>query len=154
MAPHRAVSEATLGAWVFTASGARRDVLRDLAAGRTQIESRCVADNYRTAMMRSGHRAILWLSGPATGRTPRGVWGLGWIAGHAGRDGSGQWVVPTDITLLDPDHAVRATHIREIPTLAGMEVLRVPAASNPSWVDVDQLAVLRELLPAWPARPR
>ncbi|MEH3157157.1 MAG: hypothetical protein PGN29_18240 [Gordonia paraffinivorans] len=153
MTTQRTITDRTLGAWVFKASGRRWDVLSDIADGRTRIESRCVADNYRTAMMRRGQRAILWLSGPGDGPTPRGVWGLGWITGPAEPDASGQPVVPTDITLLAPDDALRATDLREIRALVGVEVLRVPAASNPSWVDVEQLTVLREILPDWPPGP-
>ena len=153
MGTQRTITETTLGAWVFTASGRRRDMLSDIADGRTRIESRCVADNYRSAMMRRGQRALLWLSGPAEGPTPRGVWGLGWISGPTSTDANGQLVVPTDITVLDPDDVIRATDLREIPGLSRMEVLRVPAASNPSWVDVDQLDALQRRLPAWPPQP-
>ncbi len=154
MSHRAAVTESTLGAWLFKANSGRWDVVGAIADGLTTVDSRCVADNYRTAMMRRGHRAMLWVSGPASGRAPRGVWGLGWITGPAAADGDGQLVVPTAITLLGPADRLRADDIREVPALDALEVLRVPAGSNPSWVDVDQLAALQDLLPPWPARPR
>ena len=154
MSRNEAVTESTLGAWLFKANSGRWDIVGAMSDGLATVESRCVARNHRTAMMRRGHRAILWVSGPSSGRAPRGVWGLGWITGPAAADGDGQLVVPTDITLLGPTDRLRAGDLREIPALSAMEVLRVPAGSNPSWIDVGQLDALRDLLPRWPSRPR
>lgn len=154
MSRGEAVTETTLGAWLFKANSSRWDIVGAMSEGLAAVDSRCVTDNYRTAMMRRGHRAVLWVSGPASGRAPRGVWGIGWITGPAAPDDDGQLVVPTDIALLGPDDRLRADDLREIPALGALEVLRVPAGSNPSWVDVDQFAALRDLLPPWPARPR
>jgi hypothetical protein len=78
------------------------------------------------------------------------VWGIGWITGQAAPDATGEFVVPTDITVLTPGTAARATDLREIPALSRMEVLRVPPTANPSWVDADQLDALLPFLPAWP----
>lgn len=150
MSRDEAVTEATLGAWLFKANSSRWDIVGAMGGGLTAVGSRCVAGNYRTAMMRRGHRAILWVSGPSSGRAPRGVWGIGWITGPAVPDDHGQLVVPTDITLLGADDRLRADDLREIPALRAMEVLRVAAGSNPSWVDADQFAALRDLLPPWP----
>ncbi|GAA2061021.1 hypothetical protein [Williamsia deligens] len=154
MSHREAISETTLGAWLFKGNSGRWDIVGAIDDGLSTVESRCVVDNYRSAMMRRGQRAVLWVSGPASGRAPRGLWGTGWITGSAVPDGDGQLVVPTDITLLGPDDRLRADDLREVPALSTLEVLRVPAGSNPSWIDVDQFAALRDLLPPWPTRPR
>ncbi|WP_299569801.1 hypothetical protein [uncultured Williamsia sp.] len=154
MSYREAVTEAALGAWLFKADSARWDIVGAIDDGLTAVESRCVADNYRAAMMRSGHRAILWVSGAVSGRAPRGVWGIGRLTGPAVPDGDGRLVVPTDIALLRPADRLRADDLREIPALSALEVLRMPAGSNPSWVDVEQFAALRDLLPQWPSRRR
>ncbi|MGJ0118494.1 hypothetical protein ACQ7HM_04730 [Williamsia sp. MIQD14] len=157
MAP-QTVTAATLGAWVFTVNGTRWDSVVEIARERGSLATRCVAANYRKDVMAAGQRALLWASGPASGPRPRGIAGLGWITGPSEIDPENDsdrpsWLARTDIRLLPDAERVRATDLGEIPGLAHMEILRLPQASNPSWVTRDELALIEPLLPRWPSMP-
>jgi hypothetical protein len=174
--PGRLVSEESLGAWVVKCDPrANPDVPRAARSGEPWVAQRwCVADNYRSRMMRPGHRAVLWVSGD--GRSlARGLWGLGWVtgpvrgpggeqvdgadgsAGSGGSGGSGGSAgrrrpevalhLPLARAGVSPDE-IRAAGV------ADLEVLVQPHGSNPSWISRSQLARLSPLLPEWPAPPR
>ncbi|MGU3291391.1 hypothetical protein [Williamsia sp. M5A3_1d] len=148
----RKVTAETLGAWVFTVNGARWDSVVEIASERGVLATRCVAANYRKDVMAAGQRALLWVSGPAGGRRPRGIGGLGWITGPSEIDPDADsdepsWLAHTDIHLLPDAERIRATDLGEIPGLAGMEILRLPQASNPSWVTRDEMAIIEPMLP-------
>lgn len=154
----RKVTESALGAWVFTVNGARWDSVVEIASRTGGLTTRCVASNYRKDVMAAGQRVLLWVSGPAAGRRPRGIGGLGWITGPSeidpeGDSGEPSWLAHTDIRLLADAERIRATDLREIPGLAALEVLRLPQASNPSWSTRDELALIAPLLPEWPDPP-
>ncbi|MGI3781070.1 MAG: EVE domain-containing protein [Janthinobacterium lividum] len=160
----QAVTRATLGAWLLKANPAVWDVRRFLADGETRLTSWSVQRGYRSALMRSGDKVVLWLSGPGTGGLVRGVWGLGHVVAEAEswQDAErGWWLddaarqalrarVEVDVPLLEqplPADELRAAGITDL------EVQRMPQGSNPSWVSRAQLGSLAELLPDWPARP-
>ncbi|KQR99413.1 hypothetical protein ASG12_00820 [Williamsia sp. Leaf354] len=152
------MTESTLGAWVFTVNGARWDSVVDIASRRGGLATRCVAANYRKDVMVAGQRALLWASGPPTGPRPRGIAGLGWITGPSEIDPENDsdepsWLAHTDIRLLSDAERIPATDLNEVPGLAGMEILRLPQASNPSWVTRDEMAVIEPLLAGWPDPP-
>lgn len=164
-APDRPVTDETLGAWVFKCNPKVYDLPAQIADGERFIDSWSVAgNNYRSVMIGSGHKAILWMSGPETGSAPRGIWGIGWTTGtmfDASTLGSGYWVdqeqaaavesmVPTAIQILDQADRLEAHELRAVPALQDLEVFTSPQQSNPSWVSKDQLAALEKLLPSWP----
>lgn len=112
----------------------------------------CVADNYRSRLMKPGDRAVLWVSGDGR-QLARGIWGLGWVTGRARPmvdelgEGTGKLEVPLRIPLSSS--GLPAAEIKAAG-LTDLEVLRLPQGSNPSWVSVDQLAALDGLLGEWP----
>ncbi|KMO69568.1 hypothetical protein MOBUDSM44075_04994 [Mycolicibacterium obuense] len=100
----------------------------------------CVADNYRTRLMRPGQRVLLWV----TTRPDRGIWGVGRITGDVAV-ADGRHRVPVHIPLLP--EPLTAAQLRTSPDLASLEVFRVPVQSNPSWVTVAEMTVIDALLP-------
>jgi hypothetical protein len=156
----RRVSEETLGAWVIKCDPrANPDVARAARSGDAWVARRwCVADNYRSRMMRAGHRAVLWVSGD--GRTlSRGIWGVGWVIGPVPGTGDpdpspagnrGRPEVPLHLPLAS--EVVSPERIRAAGA-ADLEVLVQPHGSNPSWISRTQLAALGDLLGEWPAAP-
>lgn len=165
-AAHQArISDDNLGAWVFKCNPKVWKIAEFIADGNDWIEDWSVVENYRSAMIGDGQRAILWVSGPETGSTPRGIWGLGWTVGarypvvdtsgdywaNPERQAAVDWFVPTDILVLD--EPIRAAEVRgHHPDLQQLEVFRSPQQSNPSWISKRELALLQDLLPEWPDR--
>src|SRR3954454_14551212 len=78
----RLITEANLGAWLIKCDPeVSSDVPRLVRQpGLGRVTKWCVADNYRSRMMRPGDRAILWVSGNGR-RLTRGIWGVGWVTG-------------------------------------------------------------------------
>lgn len=150
--PGRRVSEETLGAWVVRCDPrSNPDVLAAASTGEPWVAERwCVADNYRSRMMRTGDRAVLWVSGDGRAMA-RGLWGLGWVTGSV-QDGPdfARPVVPLHVPLVR--EGVSPEEIRAAG-VADLEVLVQPHGSNPSWMSRDQLAALSELLGEWPEQP-
>ena len=154
--PPRRVSEETLGAWVVKCDPrANPDVPRAAHGGEPWTAERwCVADNYRSRMMRPGHRAVLWVSGDGRALA-RGIWGLGWVTGPVGgRNPRPAWIVLARRCRCTcrwhrgwstPDE-IRAAGA------ADLEVLVQPHGSNPSWISRAQLARLSAVLGSGPRR--
>jgi hypothetical protein len=132
--PARALSTATLGAWVLKASGAAPSTREHVRAGFAHARTWCVRPTYRTDLVAAGQPVLLWVSGTEAG-LPAGIHAHGRTTGPA-RDG----VVPL---VLDPleDPLLRSELVGH-PDLAALEVLRMPAGSNPSYVTPEQLAML------------
>ena len=146
----RAVTASNLGAWLIKCDPrVNVEVLRPDDLGAVRITSRCVTRGYRSSMMKPGDRVVLWISGD--GRLmSRGIWGVGHVVGSVNQSAA-ETSVPVDIPLLAcplTDVALRAAHIDDL------EVQRVPAASNPSWVSKEQWARVEKLLSSpKPIRP-
>lgn len=164
------VTDDNLGAWVFKCNPKVWRIDQFIADGNDWIGNWSVVDNYRSELIGDGQRALLWVSGSETGTAPRGIWGMGWTAGprypvvdnegdyvdndgdywaSPERQGAVDWVVPTDIVLLDAPIAaadVRAHH----PDLEHLEVFRSPQMANPSWISKRELELLEDMLPEWP----
>lgn len=161
----RTITDDNLGAWVFKCNPDVYNLPAEIADGETFVDGWSVSDNYRSAMISGGQKAILWMSGAQDGKAPRGIWGIGWTTNtryavnglggsywqdedHAARV---QFMAPTAIHCLDERDRLRADDISMVPELADLEVFRVPQGSNPSWISKSQLAALEGLLPEWPA---
>ena len=82
---------------------------------------------------------LLWISGDER-RLPAGIHAHGVTTGAAA-DG----VIPVELSPL-PVPLLR-TELSGHPELSSMEVVRMPAGSNPSYVTREQLAALVELCP-------
>lgn len=135
MAGTRALTTDTLGAWLFKATGSEPSTQAHLRAGFADAESWCVRPTYRTDLVDAGQRVLLWVSGTAAG-----VYAHGRTTGPA-RDG----VVPVALAPLDPP--LLRSELTGHRDLAGLEVIRMPAGSNPSYVTRDQLRALALLCP-------
>ncbi|HXH77677.1 hypothetical protein [Nocardioides sp.] len=150
------ISADNLGAWLIKCQPrVNPELPRSIRAGDTQPITRwCVADNYRSRMMGPGDRAVLWVSGDGR-ELARGIWGLGWVTGpvrpmvdELGVE-TDKLEVPLHLPLLSS--GLRAEEIKAAG-VTDLEVLRLPQGSNPSWVSLDQLTVLAELVDEWPPR--
>ena len=139
----RAVTESSLGAWLVKASPAALPLPELVRTGFAQITSRCVRPSYRTELVLEGQPVLLWVSGRDP-RHPAGIYAHGQTTGpvHTADDGPAmpmrlQGVLPT----------VSREEILAVAELGGLEVLRMPAGSNPSYLDIDQYRVLRQQFP-------
>ncbi len=105
--------------------------------------ARCLRPSYRLGLMRPGDPVVLWVSG----RAAPGVHAYGALAGapYADRGGPGaQWRV--EVTLGPLSAPVPRAAFLADPRLAGAEVIRMPAGSNPSYLSPAQWQVLEGLL--------
>lgn len=132
--PDRALSPETLGAWLVKASGAETSTREHVRAGFTGVETWCVRPTYRTELVTAGQPVLLWVSGSEPG-LPAGIHAHGRTTGAA-RDG----VMP--VALVPLEQPLLRSELVGHPDLAALEVLRMPAGSNPSYVTPGQLAVL------------
>ena len=133
------MSVATLGAWLLKASGGAPSTRAHVAAGFADASTWCVQPTYRTDLVAAGQPVLLWVSGTQRDH-PAGIYARGRTTGP-----SSGGVVP--IALTPVLHPLLRTELVGHPGLAAMEVLRVPAGSNPSYVTPEKLAVLAELCP-------
>jgi hypothetical protein len=133
-APARTLTPATLGAWLVKASGAAPSTREHLRAGFACVDSWCARPTYRTDLVAAGQPVLLWVSGSEPG-LPAGIHARGQTTGPA-RDG----VMP--VVLVPLDQPLLRSELVGHPDLAALEVLRMPAGSNPSYVTPEQLAVL------------
>jgi hypothetical protein len=133
------VTAEALGAWVIKCNPRKTPVEEMRAAGETK-PMWCVADNYRTRLIRPGHRVLFWV----TTHPLRGIWGAGRVTGVVSvQDGALQ--VRVHIPLFAAP--LTAAELLSIDGLGSMEVFRSPQQANPSWVSEEELAVLAPLLP-------
>lgn len=114
--------------------------------GSRRLLSRCVRPSYRLGLMAPGQRCLLWLSG----RRQPGVHALGELAGTPEPAGAAAATVDVVLHLL-PDPVPRA-ELLVAPAFAAAEVVRMPAGSNPSWLDAAQLAAVLDQLDGGPPR--
>lgn len=140
--PGRAVTLDTLGAWVIKCNPSKTDVEPMRAAGETK-PSWCVADNYRTRLIRPEQKVLFWVSA----HPRRGFWGAGRVTGAVTME-DGQLHVPVHIPLFA--EPLTAAELSPIAGLGSMEVFRSPQQANPSWVSTHELALVERLLASRP----
>ncbi|WP_210439559.1 hypothetical protein [Nocardioides xinjiangensis] len=138
-APARALTVDTLGAWLVKASGAAPSTRSHVLGGFAQADTWCVRPTYRTDLVAAGQRVLLWVSG-SEADLPAGIHAHGRTTGPA-REG----VMPVELTPLGVP--VLRTELVGHPRLGAMEVLRMPAGSNPSYVTPEQLDLLAAMCP-------
>ncbi|MFW5474163.1 hypothetical protein ACOCJ5_12725 [Knoellia sp. CPCC 206450] len=142
-----------LGAWLIKCNPlSNPELVRQLDQPDPPVVTQwCVADNYRSRMMRPGDPALLWFSG--NGRhVCRGIWGLGRVTGtlaegHGDGGTPGPVTIPLDVRLLTRGEELAASELVEAG-VTDLEVQVTPAMSNPSWVSKDQLARIEALMEA------
>ena len=132
--PDRALSTDSLGAWLVKASGAAPSTREHVRAGFAGVETWCARPTYRTDLVATGQPVLLWVSGSEPG-LPAGIHAHGRTTGPA-HDG----VIP--MVLVPLDQPILRSELVGHPDLAALEVLRMPAGSNPSYVTPGQLGVL------------
>ncbi len=135
--PVRALTAATLGAWLVKASGAAPSTRAHVHAGFAEVGTWCVRPTYRTDLVAAGQSVLLWVSGSEPG-LPAGIHARGRTTGPAADGVMPVVLVPLAEPLLRP---ALLAH----PVLSSLEVLRMPAGSNPSYVTPEQLDALAEL---------
>ena len=151
----RAVTRESLGAWLIKGSGTSPSTAALLSSGFTTVTTRCVRASYRTDLLEAGQPVLFWISGDEPGR-PAGIYAQGRISGPAVPDPAAPpdtgtvrrpapLVVPLRLEPLDPP--VLRSELLSHPDLAMLEVLRMPAGSNPSFLTRAQLDAVRE---QWP----
>ncbi len=146
----RAVTPDTLGAWVLKASP-RASAVQVLIDSRFRtVTHRCVRASYRTQLVSPGQLVLIWVSGGDPTRPP-GFYAKGRTTGvpvrsegdHAPADH------PLDLPVaLEPlDPPVLREELQAHTVLRRIEVLRMAAGSNPSFVTRTEL---RALCTQWP----
>jgi hypothetical protein len=137
--PQRSVTRKALGAWVIKCNPSKTPIEPFLAVGETK-RVWCVADNYRSRLLRPGDRVLLWISA----HQRRGIWGLGRITGELSTEDD-RLHVPVRIPLFS--EPLEAEALSACPGLRSMEVFRSPQQANPSWVSAAELTLIEPLLP-------
>jgi hypothetical protein len=140
----RALTLDSLGAWLLKASpadGALDDVV---AEDFRSVTTRCVRPSYRTELVRPGQPVLLWVSG-SDPRHPSGISARGRTTGTVVVTDQDGPVMPVSLCPVDP--AVPRGLLLQDPVLARLEVLRMPAGSNPSYLDRAQYAALCSAFP-------
>jgi hypothetical protein len=132
--PDRTLTPDTLGAWLVKASGVAPTTREHVRTGFAGVETWCVRTTYRTGLVAEGQQVLLWVSGSER-EHPAGIYAHGRTTGPA-RDG----VMPVALTPLE-EPLLRPELVGHAG-LAALEVLRMPAGSNPSYVTPEQLEVL------------
>jgi hypothetical protein len=143
--PGRAVSIETLGAWLVKRRG---EASADVVGSRFEtLTGCCVRAGYRADLVRDGQLVLLWVSGNDPER-PAGIYAQGTTTGRCLPEdpvGGGAPVMPVRLVPLDPP--VLREQVMAVPGLAGLEVVRMAAGSNPSYLDVAQLHALAAAFP-------
>lgn len=137
--PGRALSSETLGAWLVKASGGASSTQAHVRTGFADVSTWCVQPTYRTGLVAEGQPVLLWVSGTERDH-PAGIYARGRATGPTSAR-----AMPIVLTALA--HPLLRSELVGHPGLASMEVLRVPAGSNPSFVTHEQLGALVELCP-------
>ena len=139
------MSSADLGAWLIKANPKASPVDEFLRTGFETVDTRCVQPTYRLGEVVPGQPVLLWVSG-GDKRHPAGLYAQGHTTGlpQPALEGS-KLDLPVRLTPLDPP--VLRAELREHPRLSQLEVLKVPAGSNPSYLTRDQLDELTHLYP-------
>lgn len=142
-APARAVDADSLGAWLVKASPDEHSVDELVRQGFETASTWCVRPGYRADLVAPGQPVLLWISGRST-RTPAGLHAQGVTVGGADRS-TGRLAVPMTFEPVSPP--VLRSELVAHPVLSRIEVVRMAAGSNPSYLTGNQL---RALHAGWP----
>ncbi len=152
----RAVTADSLGAWLVKWSDDVHPVATLIRTDFSTVTSPCVRQTYRTDLVRRRQPVLFWISGSSK-LHPAGIYAQGHTTGPAvarGADetssdpaGRGQSQLVMPVRLRSLQAPVLRRDLVQHPTLARIEVLRMAAGSNPSFVTPADLAALRA---RWP----
>lgn len=163
-----AITDANFGAWLIKCNAETWDFRRCLDEEEYPfIGSWSLVPNYRSRLMKPGDPIVFWVSGTPAPHIPGGIWGVGEVIGDVEEEVTldpdpGLWkdeearrrsrhFVLVDIPLWDSP--LDRNFVREHPILGGMEVIRMPQGSNPSWLNREEWEALKEYLVITPSDP-
>jgi hypothetical protein len=148
MTKPRAITPVTLGSWLIKGSREAASIDELLRTDFSSVTGWCLRRTYRAGLVRSGQPVLFWLSGDDS-TSPAGIYAQGLTTGHAGvdptRQGSRNLIMPVQLKRLDPP--ILRSELLQHPVLSRMEVIKMAAGSNPSFLTRDQVAELRS---SWP----
>ena len=144
------LTPATLGAWLVKVDPRSSDVASMAGDDFASVVTRCVRPTYRTELVEAGQPVLLWISGRDPAH-PAGLHAQGRTTGPVDQLGPDH-VLPVSLSALE--HPVPRDELRAHPLLVRLEVLTMPAGSNPSYVTREQLDALREGWPQVTVAPR
>ena len=139
----RAVTGETLGAWLLKSSPDASPVDEFLSTGFGTVTERCIRPSYRADVVVAGQPVLFWVSGNDQ-RHPSGLYAQGHTTGPAQLEAD-QLVMPVRLTAIDPPIMRRELVAHRL--LSQLEVIRMAAGSNPSFVTREQLRELGLLYP-------
>ena len=146
-----AVTASTLGAWLIKGNDGVSAVGELIRSGFSTVHTRCLRQTYRTDLIEPGQPVLFWVSGSSTAH-PAGIYAQGRTTGRATpdvvddeRSGRPKLIVPVELGALATP-VLRRDLLRH-PSLSQIEVLRMAAGSNPSFLSRAALASLRA---QWP----
>jgi hypothetical protein len=146
------LTTADVGCWVIKTRLAPDQILPGWRPDSTRSLTRCLRRSYRLELMAPGQPCLLWLSG----RQNPGVHAIGTVTGKPGPaldrlpagdpdvDRAQDPAVSVSLHLLQ--EPVERQGLLADPLLAGSEVLRMPAGSNPSFLSPQRLSALLDLV--------
>ena len=147
----RAVTADSLGAWLIKGNGDVSPVDDLIRAEFSTVAGWCVRHTYRADLVGPGQPVLFWVSG-SSGAHPAGIYAEGHTTGHASADlADGQWMDPEErgpvklsmpVRLRALAEPVLRSDLLDHPCLSNIEVLKMAAGSNPSFVSSGDLAAL------------
>lgn len=143
MSPSRALTRESLGAWVLKASPTEPTVDELVRRGFSTDWTSCLRPTYRAGLVEPGQPVLLWVSGRSPA-TPAGIHAQGTITGVPAYDESG---LSVPLRLEPVESPVPRADLLAHPVLSRIEVLRMPAGSNPSYLTREQVVALMD---EWP----
>ena len=144
MAPRgRAITRESLGAWVLKGSPLVQPMGELVRTGFARVTGRCVAPTYRTDLVEAGQAVLFWISGGDLS-TPPGIYAQGRTTGRVEHDGTAL-VMPVELGPVSPP--ILRAEIVQHPSLARIEVVRMAAGSNPSFLSHQHVRALQN---TWP----
>ena len=147
-----AVTATSLGAWLIKGSAGVSAMDQLIRTGFSTVTTWCLRQTYRTDLVEPGQPVLFWISGSSATR-PAGIYAQGSTRGRTTAaddepdEGRGLPKVLMPVELRQLTAPVLRRDLLQHPTLSRIEVLRMPAGSNPSFVSPDALEALRS---GWP----
>ena len=139
----RAVTRETLGAWLLKSSPDSSPVDEFLRTELGTVTERCIRPSYRADVVVAGQPVRLWVSGHDDVH-PAGLYAQGRTTGPAQREAD-QLAMPVRLSGIDPPVLRRELLAHRL--LSQLEVIRMAAGSNPSFLTREQLRELGRLYP-------
>lgn len=156
------LDRSTIEGWLFKCNPNVWDIESALGDGRP-IASWRVQPSYRLKLIEAGDPAMIWVTGSERSRGPTpGVWAIGHTTGTFIDDYGDQYWLDTDQAcelelfaelVTQPIDVLPRTGIRANPETAGLEVLRQPQMSNPSYVSPKEYKAIEQMAGGWPTYP-